>query len=486
MDEQAVLSFLRSSLSGYATAIFPEFKPARHHKLLASKLEDVAAGRIKRLLVFMPPRHGKSKLASEIFPAWFLGQHPNKRVLALSYGQDLADVFGRSVRNNIKSPTHQALFPGCQLSSDSNSIKRFGVSGGGGYAAIGVGGATTGRGADLLLLDDLTKDREQADSPTYRENLIDWYRSVARTRLQTNGAIVLVQTRWGVTDFPQWLMAETSHENWEIVTLPAIALENDQLGRQPGEALWPEQYSLEALEEVRATLGTRDWESLYQQCPVSDAEVIFEQRWLKFYQDLPDCHSIYQSWDLNFGGSGAGASWVVGQVWGVWGNDKYLLNQVRQQIGFTDTLDQIRLMAKSYPTTEKVFIELKANGEAAIDTLKRDASYWLNIVPVIPTTSKADRAFKVVPQFSRGEIYLPDPSIYPWVKPLLTELELFPKSATDDCIDAMTQALSQIRPPTPAPIVGGFQSGEQIRRLFPPRSGASQRGNQDPRFRVGR
>ncbi len=446
MDNQAVLDFLRSNLSGYATGIFPDFKPARHHKLLASKLEDVAAGKIKRLLVFMPPRHGKSKLASEIFPAWYLGQNPTKRILALSYGQDLADVFGRSVRNNIKTGLHGTLFPDCVLASDSNSVRRFGLNAGGGYAAIGVGGATTGRGADLLLLDDLIKDREQADSPTYRENLIDWYRSVARTRLQPNGAIVLVQTRWGVTDFPQWLMAETAHEGWEILTLPAVALGNDPLGRAPGEPLWPEQYSIDELAEIQSTLGSRDWQSLYQQNPVGDADVIFEPQWLQYYREPPSGLTIHQSWDLNFGGGGAGASWVVGQVWGVQGNRKYLLHMRREQMGFSATIEAIKAMAVRYPNTDSVFIERKANGEAAIDVLRKDSTYRLRIDPVIPTASKADRAFVVVPQFERGEVFLPDPALHPWVKPLLTEMEMFPKSATDDCIDAMTQFLSNQRP----------------------------------------
>lgn len=459
MDNAAVLEFLRSNLAGYATAIFPEFKPARHHKLLAQKLEDVAAGKIKRLLVFMPPRHGKSKLASEIFPAWYLGQNPTKRILALSYGQDLADVFGRSVRNNIKCSSHKALFPECQLSNDSNSVRRFGLTSGGSYAAIGVGGATTGRGADLLLLDDLTKDREQADSATYRENLIDWYRSVARTRLQNNGAIVLVQTRWGVTDFPQWLIAETAHEGWEIVTLPAIAVENDQLGRKPGEALWPEQYSAEDLAQVQATLGARDWQSLYQQCPVSDADVIFEQKWIQHYSEPPANCEIYQSWDLSFGGGAVGASWVVGQVWGVHGRHKYLLDMSRQQLGFSDTIEAIHRLAQKWPHTRRVFIENKANGAAAIDTLMRDPGFRWTVSPVNPIGGKEDRAFRVVPQFERGEVFLPNPQQHPWVKPLLTELELFPKSASDDCVDAMTQALSQMRPIPPMPPSGSFSMG---------------------------
>lgn len=445
LDPELVLQFMRSNLAAYAAAIFPDFKPGKHHKLLASKLEDIAAGRVKRLCVTMAPRHGKSKLTSEIFPAWFLGHHPLKRILALSYGQDLADVFGRSVRNYIKSPTHTALFPECRLSSDSNSIKRFNVTAGGGYATIGVGGATTGRGADLLILDDLVKDREQADSPVYRENLIDWYKSVARTRLQPEGAIVLVQTRWGTTDFVQWLLSETAHEGWEVISLPAIALEQDPLGRQPGAPLWPEAYSIEALLEIKATLGTRDWQSLYQQQPVSDADIIFEPQWLQFYRELPQGLTFYQSWDLSFGSTGESSSWVVGQVWGIKGKQKYLVHMTREQMGFSATIAAIKAMQQRYPNTKQVFIEQKANGAAAIDVLRNSKDYSGTIVPTNPTASKAERAYEVVPQFERGDVWLPDPDLHPWARPLLNELELFPKSATDDCVDAMTQALSQAK-----------------------------------------
>jgi predicted phage terminase large subunit-like protein len=377
-----------------------------------------------------------------LFPSWYLGRNPKRRILSLSYGQDLADVFGRSVRNYLKNPTFGALFPECKLAADSNSIKRFNVgSGGGGYATIGVGGATTGRGADLLLMDDLIKDREQADSPVYRENLIDWYKSVARTRLQPDGAIVLVQTRWGTTDFVAWLLSETAHEGWEVISLPAQALENDPLGRQPGEALWPEAYPLSALEEIKQTLGSRDWNALYQQCPLTDADIIFHPKWLQFYNvppQLRECERIVHSWDLSFGGTSAGSSWVVGQVWGIKESNKYLLHMVREQMGFADTLASIRLMDELYEADE-ILIENKANGPATIETLKDEIGYKLKSVE--PGGSKSDRAYAVVPQFERGEVWLPKPKEHEWVKPLLTEMQSFPKSVTDDCVDAMTQVL---------------------------------------------
>lgn len=445
IDQNAVLSFMRDSLQGYAIAQFPEFRPGRHHKLLAAKLEDVEAGRIKRLAVLMAPRHGKSKLSSELFPSWYLGRNPSRRILSLSYGQDLADVFGRSVRNYLKTPTFSALFPDCTLAGDSNSIKRFNTTAGGGYATIGVGGATTGRGADLLVLDDLIKDREQADSPVYRENLIDWYKSVARTRLQPGGAIVLVQTRWGTTDFVAWLLQETKHEGWEVISLPAMALERDPLGRQPGEALWPEAYPLPVLEETRRTLGSRDWNALYQQCPLADADIILSEKWLQFYDLFPWIRSpqVIHSWDLSFGGIGPASSWVCGQVW-VYDSENrhcYLLAMQREQLGFLQTITAIRDLNEKYPAN-KILIEDKANGPAVVECLRNEIPY---LEAVMPKGGKEDRAYACCPMFERGEVFFPDPLRHSWVEPLLTEMRSFPQSLTDDCIDAMTQALGYLK-----------------------------------------
>jgi predicted phage terminase large subunit-like protein len=290
-------------------------------------------------------------------------------------------------------------------------------------------------------MDDLIKDRAQADSPVYRDSLIDWYKSVARTRLQPGGAIVLIQTRWGSTDFVSWLLAETRHENWEVISLPAMALEYDPLGRQPGEALWPEAYPLPTLEETRATLGSRDWNALYQQCPLDDADVIFTQKWLRFYDKPPFIMNprITHSWDLSFGGLGATSSWVVGQVWAYDEDTRhsYLLAMTREQLGFSGSIAAIRDLNKRYPANQ-ILVEAKANGPAVIETLKSEIPY---LEPVMPQGGKVDRAYACCPTFERGQVFFPNPKDYPWVQPLLTELETFPASIFDDCIDSMTQYL---------------------------------------------
>lgn len=457
IDQDTIIRFMRDRLEGYAVAQFPEFKPARHQQLLASKLQDVEAGRIKRLIVTMPPRHGKSRMSSELFPAWFLGRSPDKRVLLLTYGDDLSSTFGRSVRNYLRSQVFGSLFPECQLASDSNAVRKFSTTRNGSFNAVGVGGPITGKGGDILILDDLVKDREQADSPTYRESLIDWYRSVARTRLQPDGSIVVVQTRWGTNDFIAWLLQETQHEGWHLVSLPAIAFPNDPLGRQLGEPLWESAYNLEALNQIKESIGSRDWNALYQQCPIADSDIIFRQEWLRFYKDSPlepsplaayfdvvaPEHEIIASWDLSFGANTQSSSWVCGQVWVYHPKTEfcYLVHQVREQLGFTDSTRAIVSVNEQYKPS-RTLVEKKANGVGVIEVLRDVVP---NLTAIEPKGSKEDRAYRVTPLFESGKVWLPQLQTHPWVKPLLNELETFPMGSSDDCVDAMTQALAYIQ-----------------------------------------
>jgi hypothetical protein len=196
----SVLALARADLACYAMAQFLSFELAAHHRVIVDKLEAVERGEIQRLMIFMPPRHGKSLLATQMFPAWYLGRHPDRSVISASYGQDLADDFGRKVGNLISSPIHRTVFPTCRLAGAAASMRRFNTLAGGSYYAVGRGGPITGRGAHLLILDDLLKDREEAQSETVRRNLYEWYAHVAYTRLQPGAAIVLIQTRWHEDD----------------------------------------------------------------------------------------------------------------------------------------------------------------------------------------------------------------------------------------------------------------------------------------------
>lgn len=282
--------FAFSRLISYAAYQWPGYRDAAHHRLIARKLEAVERGEISRLMITVPPRHGKSMLASEFFPAWYLGRNPDHYVVTATYAQDLADDFGRKVKNQLEDASYSAIFPGVGLAGDSKSAKRFHIEeqeGGyehtlkqrGAYYAVGIGGPLTGRGAHLLLIDDPVKNREDADSDIVRKKTMDWYTSTAYTRLMPGGCIVVIQTRWHEADLSGWLLAEHSHENWEVLDLPAI--------NAKGEALWPDQYDLVALNKIRLAIGTRDWSALYQQKPTPETGDFFKAEWFKPYQKAP-------------------------------------------------------------------------------------------------------------------------------------------------------------------------------------------------------
>ena len=229
---------------------------ANHHRLIAEKLEAVERGEIDRLMIFMPPRHGKSELASKRFPAWCLGRNPKRQIIAASYNSDLASDFGRNVRNIVAEPEFGQVFRNVGLAPDSQAANRMNTNHGGTYVAAGVGTAVTGRGADIALIDDPFKDREEADSQRRRDVVWDWYRSTLFTRLMPGGAVVVILTRWHEDDLAGRLL-EAEGDQWTVLSMPAI--------NNAGEALWPEWYDVDALARIKATIGQREWSALYQQ-----------------------------------------------------------------------------------------------------------------------------------------------------------------------------------------------------------------------------
>jgi len=231
LNPENILPLARADLACYAMVMCPDYQLASHHRVLVEKLEQVERGAIKRLMVFMPPRHGKSLTSSCVFPAFYLGRNPKRSIICASYGAELAEDFGRRVRNFMSDPLHAAIFPGCRLAADSAAQRRFDTTAGGSYYAVGRGGAVTGRGADLLLLDDLLKDSEEARSETNRRSMHDWFQHVAYTRLAPGGAIVIIQTRWHDDDLAGRLQREHAEENWQVIDMPAIAEVDDDSAR---------------------------------------------------------------------------------------------------------------------------------------------------------------------------------------------------------------------------------------------------------------
>jgi len=295
----------RRSLLAFTEHTLPQYQRAAHQQLIAEKLEAVERGEIDRLMIFMPPRHGKSELASKRFPAWCLGKNPKRQIIAASYNSDLASDFGRNVRNIVAEPEYGQVFPGVTLSPDSQAANRFNTNAKGTYVAAGVGTAVTGRGADIALIDDPFKDREEADSERRRETVWDWYRSTLYTRLMPGGAIVLIQTRWHEDDLAGRLL-EQDPEQWDVLELPALHPERG--------ALWPEWYDEGALLRIKETIGPREWSALYQQQPQPDEGTFFQRDWFKTWDKLPKCRFYLTS---DFAVTDGGGDYTVLTVWGI-------------------------------------------------------------------------------------------------------------------------------------------------------------------------
>lgn len=445
-----------TTLIGFLLATSPTYQMGWVHAEICGELEAfLAAVRRKespRLLLTMPPRHGKSEIASRRFPAYALGRDPDLSIIATSYSADLASRMNRDVQRIIDDEAYRAIFPGTRLCGKSSgegirTADLFEIVGHRGvYRSAGVGGGITGMGGDIILIDDPIKDRAEADSPTIRNRVWDWYTSTLYTRLAPGGGIIVIQTRWHMDDLAGRLLeAQRSGQGdaWRVVNFPAIA-EEDEPHRKAGEALHPERYPLEQLQAIRAAIGSRDWAALYQQRPAPDGGAIFRAEWLRFWlpKELPQTFDrMCISWDMTFK-DGDDSDYVVGQVWGRKGADFFLLDQVRARMSFTATLAAFRALADKWPRAQRKLVEDKANGPAVIDSLRHAVP---GIIPVEPDGSKIARAHAVTTFFEAGNVHLPHPSVCNWVADYVAELTSFPAAAHDDQVDATTQALRDMQ-----------------------------------------
>lgn len=423
------LALAHSNLLAYVRLQFPGYKIGPHHRQIAEALMAVERGEIKRLIIQAPPRHGKSMLTSEYFPAWYLGRNPDKYIITATYGQELADDFGRKVRNQIRSDEHRAAFPECKLSEDSQSASRFGTDDGGSYFALGVGGSATGRGAHIFIVDDPLKGREEADSETYRRRLKDWYASVAYTRLMPGGAIIIMNTRWHEDDLTGWVMAEHQHEDWTVIDLPAIDAQ--------GNALWPEQYDAEALERIKKTIGQREWQALYLQKPAPDTGDYFKRDWFKIYDKPPKHLRIYGASDYAVTADGGDFT-----EHGVIGLDPegevYLLDwwsgQTTSDVWIETQLDMVDKwkpqcwIGESGPIRRSVepFLMRRMKERRSLCRIE-----WLPSIHDKPTRCRPFQAMA-----ASGMVYLPVKE--DWAQRLLRQLLTFPVGVFDDAVDVLS------------------------------------------------
>ncbi len=432
------------------------------HKTVCEELDrffdEVEAKKSPRLILCAPPRHGKSELVSRRFPAYALGRNPDLQIIATSYSADLASSMNRDVQRIIDDDPFKEIFPETTLGQSGRSgfirtSDKFEVVGRrGAYRSAGVGGGITGMGADIAIIDDPFKDRKEANSVTVRQSVWDWYTSTLYTRLSSGGGVIVMCTRWHDDDLIGRLLAmrdsgETT-EDWRVVNFPAVA-EFDEAYRKRGEALHPERFPIERLEQIQRQIGSRDWASLYQQHPIPDGGNIFEESWFKYWtpDTLPSSFdAMCASWDMTFKNTNH-SDYVVGQVWGRKGANFYLIDQIRGRMDFVQTASAVMELSKKYPTVTRRLVEDKANGTAIISALKEKVH---GIVPVTPTESKESRAYAVTSLFEAGNVFLPNPELNPWVRrELLPELLVFPSGKHDDQVDAMTQALNHLKNSAP-------------------------------------
>lgn len=438
-------------LIAFARATFPRYQPAPHHHLIAERLMAVERGEIDRLMIFMPPRHGKTQLASIHFPAWYLGRNPDKRILAASYAASLAYRISRQSRNLVGAPGWP--FRDVRLASDLSAVQQWDIADHrGGYQAAGVGGGLTGGGGHIILIDDPVKNQEEADSANYRESVWGWFQSVAYTRQEEQAAIVLIMTRWHADDLAGRLLTAQANggDHWEVLHLPAVA--------EDGSALWPEKYDEAALARIKAAVGSRVFAALYQGQPSNDDTAMLKREWWRFYGG-PTGHALptafdqsLQSWDMTFKG-GVANDYVAGQLWEKAGADCYLTDRVKERLDFPATLDALRGMTARRPDVVTKLVEDTANGPAVIATLQHEIG---GIVAVRPEGGKVARVNAIAGLVEAGNVYLPHPSIAPWVAEFIEECTAFPTGAHDDEVDAMSQALVRLAAETPATYaVGG-------------------------------
>lgn len=424
----------------------PGYKHGRHTRYISNVLQDIEDKHrrgIPTFTIFMlPPRHSKSFTITESFPAWFIGKDPSRRVIEVSYGAELARKFGLSNLRKIDGDAGRIF--NIELDPRQAAAHSFSLQGHrGGMLSAGVGGAITGEGADLLIIDDPIRNRRDANSETYREMIWNEWKSTLSTRLQPGGSVILILTRWHEDDLAGRLLEQDGRQ-WNVIRLPALAEENDPLDRAPGEPLWPESgYDSEWAQLTKKSVGPLDWESLYQQRPGAQGGTLLLKKYFNYYDRLPPFsvfERIIQSWDCTFKNTET-SDFVAGQVWGKAGPDFYLLDQLNERMGIIDTMQEIQNMSLKWPQAQGIYIEDKANGPAVIEMLKQRIS---GIIPVEPRGGKVVRAQAVLPFLAAGNVYLPHPHLSELTPDLVTQAANFPYGKHDDMVDAMTQALNEL------------------------------------------
>ena len=433
----------REHFLDFCKMTWPEFIYGRHHGILAEKFDRIARGDLKRLIVNMPPRHTKSEFGSYLLPAWLMGRNPRLKIMQTTHTAELAFRFGRKVRNLMNSSLYKSVFEDVSLRVDSQAAGRWDTSKGGEYFAAGVGGAVTGRGADLLIIDDPHSEQD-ALSPTALEHAYEWYTSGPRQRLQPGGAIVIIMTRWAENDLTGKLVRQQARDvladKWEIVEFPALMPESD-------EPLWPEYWNKKDLLSVKGSLSIGKWEAQWQQNPTSEQSAILKRDWWKRWEDedLPTLDYVMQSYDTAYSKSES-ADYSAITTWGVFRPEEgdppnvILVDAKRGRWDFPK-LRRIALEEYKYWDPESVLIEAKASGMPLTQELRLLGIPVQNYSPS-RGHDKFTRVNSIAPLLESGLVWAPDTR---WADEVIEECAAFPAGEHDDFVDTVTQALRRFR-----------------------------------------
>ena len=435
----------------FAHHVYENFIEGSHHRVIAKKLEDVASGKIKRLIINMPPRHSKSEFASYLMPAWFLGRNPKLKIIQATHNTELAVRFGRKVRDLIDDPQYKDIFPTTNLKEDNKGAGRWQTDKGGEYFAAGVGAAVTGRGADLFVIDDPHSEQDALSESAF-DHAYEWYTSGPRQRLQPGGSIIIVMTRWGKKDLTGRLLSQQGGDSfadkWEVVEFPAIL--------PSGKALWPEFWEKDALLSIKASLPVAKWSAQWQQDPTSTQGAIVKKEWWQMWEkeDIPKCKYILQAYDTAFSKKES-ADYSAITTWGVFnpdegGPDNIILMDARRGRWSFPELKEVAFDEHEYWEPDMVLVEAKATGTPLIDELRLRGVPALGFSPG-KGRDKVTRMHMVAPLFEAGVVWAPEDKKFS--DEVIEEVTSFPNGDNDDFCDSMTLALMRFRQ-------GGFISLE--------------------------
>ena len=432
----------------FVQAVWPDFicRKAKersnwgHHQHIAHELTNIARGSKGRLIVNMPPRHTKSEFASFLYPAWYIGKFPKKKIMQVSHNAELAGRFGSKVRNLIDSPEYKQIFGDVKLREDSKAKGRWETNHGGEYFAAGVGGSITGRGADLLIIDDPHTEQDSL-SDSAMERAYDWYNSGPRQRLQPGGSILLVMTRWAQDDLTGRLLkaqSEPKADTWKLIEFPAIL--------ESGNPVWPEYWSKEELEAVKASITPRNWNAQYMQDPVAEEGAIIKRDWwIPWKGEVPSLKHVIQSYDTAFSKKES-ADYSAITTWGVFEPTEgdtclILLDAEKGRWDFPE-LKAVAFEAYKYWEPESVVVEAKASGQSLIQELRRAGIPVMDFVPS-RGKDKHSRVNACAPVFESQNVYFPEGAHF--ADEVIEECAAFPFAQHDDYVDSMTQAVLRYR-----------------------------------------